>query len=203
MVFLAALLTITFIWLLYSGLSYLLDHSSFVKNSWLEDAIDFMGKAGTLLLAWFMFPAIMLIIISLFENKTTKIIEEEEYTLLLNPKKLGFKQEMKLLFRNLGLNILALPLALIPVVNLFAYYWLNAYLIGNSVFLITASRYIGASEAKKMAKTKRIRIMWAGGIVLFFTYTPFLNLFAPILAIAIMVHYMNLKKEEGELLTNA
>ena len=121
MIFLAALLTILLIWVLYLGLDYLLDNSSFVKISWLENAIDFMGKAGSLLLAWFLFPAIMLIIISLFENRTTKIIEEEEYTLLLNPKKLGFKQEMKLLFRNLGLNILALPLTLIPVINLFAY----------------------------------------------------------------------------------
>ena len=56
----------------------------------------------------------MLIIVSIFEDKISEIIEEKEYEKIENPASLTIWQEVKLLLRNLGWNVIFLPAYLIP-----------------------------------------------------------------------------------------
>ncbi|PIR32416.1 MAG: hypothetical protein COV36_04400 [Alphaproteobacteria bacterium CG11_big_fil_rev_8_21_14_0_20_44_7] len=173
----------------YMGVSYVLDAIRFFDVEWAEELIDFIIRFGAIMLTWFLFPVIMVLIVSLFEEKTAKIVETHEYDIEANAEGLPLVDELKLILRNLFLNILALPLYFIPVVNIVAYYWLNAYLTGHIIFRMVGSRYYGVENTKKIARLNSFEITGGGLFIVLLSNIPIINLLAPVLAILVMVHF--------------
>ncbi len=181
----------------FYGIIWLLGATAFVSSSWLELALDWFAGIGTGILAWFLFPAILPLIASLFLEQIAGSIEKREYGITDVPS-LPFWGEIMsgLSFAGLALliNLLLLPFYLFPLLFPFIYYPVNAYLLGREFFETCAARHVGRREAREFRKAYRFQILLAGGMLVAMTNTPFVNLFAPFIGVAIMVHVFQLIK---------
>jgi CysZ protein len=159
--------------------------------------LPFVGALGSGILAWFLFPGIMPIVVYFFNNRIASTIEQRNYpaTPVHVP---SFWSELwhdaRFSVLTVVLNILALPLYLFPVINLVLFYVLNGYLLGREFFVMAARRHIPINEAEAMRKRHARPIMLAGMLLTVLATIPVVNLFAPLWGIAVMVHmYHRLK----------
>src|SRR5260370_19728870 len=96
---------------------------------------------------------------------------------------------LRLMGLTLLLNLLALPLYLIfPGINLFLFLALNGYLLGRGYFEVIALRRLDAAAAKAV-RTRFAGRVFLGGVVIAGLFAlPLVNLVAPVIATAFMVH---------------
>ena len=89
----------------------------------------------------------------------------------------------------MGLNILILPLLLAGPLYVIAFYTMNGYLLSREYFELVAARRYDARTVEAIRKSRQKKL-WVAGVGLTFLMTiPFVNLVAPIIATAFMVHY--------------
>ena len=86
------------------------------------------------------------------------------------------------------LNLLAMPFYLIPLFGVLVFYLVNGYLIGREYFELAALRRIDARSAKTLRKAERGKVFGAGLLTTVLFSLPVINLVAPIVAAAAMVH---------------
>lgn len=155
-----------------------------------------LGVAGSsliaTLIAWFLFPGIMPLFVNFFDVKIMRIIEREDYPATPSPTEPPFWPEIwhdaHFTLKAVLLNLLALPLYFLPLINIAVFYWLNGYLLGREFFSACARRHIGIANAEMLRK-KHARIITLGGAALVFCATiPFVNLVAPFWGVALMTH---------------
>lgn len=141
--------------------------------------------------AWFLFPGIMPLFVSFFANRITTIIEQHEYpATTMHPPAFWpeFFQDLRFFLLTLALNILVLPLYLLPGINVFLFYLLNGYLLGRQFFVMMARRHIPAREADALRKRYGYTVLAAGMLLTLLATIPIINLFAPFWGVAVMVH---------------
>jgi uncharacterized protein involved in cysteine biosynthesis len=68
------------------------------------------------------------------------------------------------------------------------FYAVNGYLLGREYFELVALRRVDATEAEAMRSRFRGRMFLAGLVTAFLLTVPFVNLVAPIIGTAAMVH---------------
>lgn len=185
------------------GLIWLFDRPN--SGFFLFDAASAIIVAITGLVAWFLFPGIMPVIVNFFDDKIASLIERQDYPHNLPAKAPPFWPEFWHDFRFslsvVGLNILMLPLyLLLPVVNVILFYLLNGYLLGKEFFIMAARRHIPLVEAITLWKSKTRLITVAGMALAFMATLPVLNLFAPFWGIAVMTHIYHRLKQGAEIL---
>ena len=90
---------------------------------------------------------------------------------------------------------ITLPSALTPLAtaesppfNLILYYGVNGYLFGREYFEIVAFRRLTPAETKRLRRRYGMRLFLAGILLTVMMTIPLVNLFAPIVAAAFMVH---------------
>ena len=158
--------------------------------------IPWLGGLGSALAAWMLFPGIMPIIISFFDMRITRVIEQHDYPASLQVTETLFWKEfwhdVRFSLKAVLLNILVLPLYLVPGVNLILFYWLNGYLLGREYFVMAARRHMPVAQAEALRR-KHSGAVLGGGILLTLVATiPVVNLFAPFWGVAVMVHLYHL-----------
>jgi CysZ protein len=88
--------------------------------------------------------------------------------------------------------VLALPLyLLVPGINLVLFLTLNGYLFGRGYFEVVALRHLDAAAAKALRHGSGGRIFLGGVAIAGMFALPFVNLVAPVIATAFMVHVFN------------
>jgi len=153
--------------------------------------LTWIGTLGAGVIAWFLFPGIMPVIVNFFDNRIASIIEERDYpskpvqSPAFWPELLHDAQFSGL---TILLNIVVLPLYLVPVINLVLFYILNGYLLGREFFVMAARRHISVHEAESLRKRHAKTVMIAGMMLTVLATIPIVNLFAPFWGIAVMVH---------------
>jgi len=158
----------------------------------LEDVIDTLGIFATLGITWLLFPAVASGIVGLLLERVAKAVEARHYPHL--PAAPGLKigealwSSAKLVLVMVALNILALPLYLFPVINLFVFYGLNGYLLGREYFELAALRRMKPAEAYALRKSRGLRVFLSGALIAFLLTLPVINLLAPVIGTAAMVH---------------
>jgi uncharacterized protein involved in cysteine biosynthesis len=162
--------------------------SLFGADSWLS----WLGSIGSGIMAWFLFPAIMPVIVNFFDTRIVRLIEEQEYPgaakAVEPPFMKEFLHDAKFTAKALLLNLLALPFYLIPIVNLLLFYGLNGYLLGKEFFIMVARQHMPIESAVELHR-RHSQLAGLGGTALAIMATiPIVNLFAPIWGIALMVH---------------
>ncbi len=152
---------------------------------------DALAAVGGMVLAWFMFPLLYPVLVSFFDEQVADIIDGADYA--DRPKAeapfwptLG--NDVVFTLKALALNIICLPLLLIPGLGLVVYYGLNGYLLGMQFFRMAAGRRVSRAQAEVLEKKNFTSIMLTGVTISFFATIPFVNLAAPILGVAIMTH---------------
>ncbi|WP_020594536.1 EI24 domain-containing protein [Kiloniella laminariae] len=147
---------------------------------------------GVVVLSFLLFPSVMLVIIPFFLEDIARAVESKHYPQLDAGREPPLSEtiwgSLSFLGVTLLVNILALPLYLLPGVNLILFYIINGYLLGREYFEMVALRRFALAEAKAFRQKYRGRVVLAGFVLAFLLTVPILNIVMPIWATAFMLH---------------
>jgi CysZ protein len=179
---------------LYITVWAVLAHVSVADIWWIDTVIDVLGGLAVLVLTWLLFPAVVTLVISLFIDRIVTAVETQYYPHLPALRPLSFWRNiaaaLKFSGAMVGLNLFALPLYLVPVLNLIVFYGINGYLLGREYFELVALRRLEPRSAQRLRQSHRLRLFIAGLLITGLLTLPVVNLVAPLLAAAFMVHLL-------------
>lgn len=186
-------------WLLVWGISFLI--SVYAGLSGGEGfLVHVLGSIGGMAIAWFLFPLLYPVLVSFFDDKIAGAIEREDYP-QIPPAQPPFWptviQNVVFCLKAIGLNILCLPLYLIPLIGMVVYYSLNGYLLGSQFFRMAAGRRVSLPEAETLQKKTRGLIFFTGVAISLCSTIPLFNIVVPVLGIAAMLHLFHAVHSQG------
>ncbi len=177
---------------LWFVIGFLLSETALFTVGWLETVIDILGGLATAIFTWLLFPAVVSGLIGIFLDGVADAVENRHYPDL--PKANGQSTgeaiiaAIKFLGVLVALNLFMLLFLIVPPVFPFVFYAVNGYLLGREYFELVALRRMDQRSARALRKQRQGALFVAGiGIALLLT-VPVVNLLAPILATATMVH---------------
>jgi uncharacterized protein involved in cysteine biosynthesis len=159
----------------------------------LDWLIDLLGVVGAALLSWLLFPAVVTMIMGLFVERVAAGVEALDYPGRSAPRRQPIREALtmglRLTLLSVALNLAMLPIyVLLPGVNVFVFLALNGYLLGREYFEMVASRRLDIAAITTMRHRFAGRIFFAGTLIAGMFVLPFVNLIAPVVATAFMVH---------------
>ncbi len=176
------------------GAWYLITESNIISLSWLEDVL---GGAGVLVVgiaAWFMFPAVVTAFAGLILDPALAHREKMDYPALPPSRPQGIGEQisvvLRLLRRALFLNSMALPFYFFPVVNVLVYFLVNSKLLAHDYFLTVALRRMPLAEAEALYAQNHWTLARVGLVSAGLFAVPVVNIFAPLLSIFMMLHFV-------------
>ena len=190
--------------LLVAGTGVALDNLRLVHWGWLDTVIDILGTVGTFVLAIVLFPGIAVTISTLMLEEVAEAVERRYYPSLPPARPIGVIEALLSGLRFFGVwivvNGVALTLTLVlPGVNVIVFYVINGYLLGREYFEIVAFRRLPPTEARALRREGRWPIFAAGVVIALLMTIPVLNLLAPVVATAFVVHvYQRLATKVSE-----
>jgi uncharacterized protein involved in cysteine biosynthesis len=185
-----ALLSFAVLWL---GIAYALH--SMVSLGWapLDWLVELLGAAAVLALSWLLFPAVATLFMGLFLGRVAALIEALDYPgrAPARPQPVGeiLRVTVRLMLLTILLNLLALPVYLLaPGLNVFVFLGLNGYLFGREYFEVVALRRLDTMATRSARRRFGGRIFIGGVMITGMFAVPLVNLVAPVVATAFMVH---------------
>jgi len=188
---------------LWVGLGFALTETNLFAWGWLETAIDVLGGLATFVLTFILFPAVVSVAMGFFVEEVAEAVENRHYPSLGAPRAAAFSETIittvKFALIAIALNIIVLPLYLIPGVNLLVFYLLNGYLLSREYFELAALRRTDALGVSTLRQRYKNRLLVIGIVIAFLMTIPIVNLLAPVIATATMVHvFQRLDEIEGQ-----
>jgi CysZ protein len=190
-------LTLVFLGLIWAGLTALARHLVQTyplgqDHPYLEGAAVFLAGAGLFLGLAYILPAVSALVAGFFLDEVADAVERSDFPRDPPgvPLSLGRSIALGLRFAALTLllNIGAFALLLVPGINLFAFFAVNAYLLGREYFEMAAARF-GTPESAAALRRAHWPLAMAGGVVTAaLLLVPILNLATPIFGVALFVH---------------
>jgi CysZ protein len=204
--------------LLYSGVTFVLVWlASWFGLSWAGDGLvawlrDWIGEGNLVALfeilvdtaaigaiavaSFFLFPAVMVTIMSLLLDEIAQAVERRYYPGLPPARRQPLSEALlgNVIFVavTLILNLLVLPLYLVllfvPPLGFLLFYLLNGYLLGREYFEMVAVRRLDLKATKTLRRRFRGKVILAGAVITFLLTIPLVNLVTPIIATAFMLH---------------
>lgn len=160
----------------------------------LDMVFDLLGGVAAAILVWVLFPGVVSAVIGLFLEDVAGAVERRHYPNLPGApgQSMAASLATALVFTGalLLLNLLTLVFLVIPPVFTFVFYVVNGYLLGREYFEVVALRRIEAGEAARVRREHRVRLFTFGVATAFLLTIPVVNLVAPVLATAAMVHLL-------------
>ena len=152
----------------------------------------FLGLFVFFALFWLLFVVIVQTVSSFYLEGVIAAVEARHYPDLppARPQPVGEALLTTLQFFAfmIVLNLLALPFYFIPLLGVGLFYLINGYLIGREYYELIALRRLDARTAGTLRRAQRGTVLGAGMITTVLFSIPILNLAAPIVATAAMVH---------------
>lgn len=168
---------------------------------WLNTIIEFGAVFGFIVGGMFVFPLFVSALVGLFLDDIAEAVEQKHYSndAAGHPASFlsGLWDSVKFLCVVIVCNLLVLPLYLIPGINLLVYYVLNGYLLSREYFTLVAVRHHHHEEAAKLRKYSGPSLFLSGVVIAFFMTIPIVNLLAPIIATAAMVHLYKVRYRQS------
>jgi uncharacterized protein involved in cysteine biosynthesis len=167
---------------------------------WLGDWFDVLGGIGLAgligILTYFLFPPVMTAIVGIFLEDICEAVESKHYPALGPARGQTVTEAVFSGIRFLGIvvliNLIAFPAYITLLIVLGAgaalYYLVNGYLVGREFYEVVALRRLTPQRAEALRRRHKGRITLFGVIFVFLMTVPILNLVAPVLAAAAMVH---------------
>lgn len=178
---------------LWLGVAAVLDHA--VRFGWrpLDWLANLVAAAGVLGLSWLLFPAVATLIMGFFLDRIAAAVEALDYPANPPPRRPSAMESiavtLRLMILSIAVNLLALPVyVLAPPVNFFVFFGLNGYLFGRQYFGVVALRRFDRTEARALRRRFGGRVFAGGAVIAGLFALPFVNLLAPVVATAFMVH---------------
>lgn len=166
------------------------------EAAWIEWLADLGLVVGLIVLMVILFPAVATGFIGIFLDDIAAAVEQKHYPLDPPGRELPFWPAFGLSLRFtlvvIALNVLALPVYIlaiwIPFLNLFVFYGMNGYLLGREYFELVGYRQLDEARVRALRKRHARRVFFTGAAAAFLLTVPLVNLIAPIVATAAMVH---------------
>lgn len=185
-----AVLTFAALWLAVAAILY---HTAFFDWRLWNWLIDLLGGLAVLGLTWLLFPATVTLIMSFYVEHVAAAVEAVDYPGRGPPRPQDLSEILSITLRltllTFVLNLLALPLYLmVPGINLFLFLALNGYLFGRGYFEVVALRRLDMGAARRVRSRFAGRIFLGGVVIAGLFALPLVNLVAPVIATAFMLH---------------
>jgi uncharacterized protein involved in cysteine biosynthesis len=185
-----AILTFVLLWLAVAIVLYQTSFFDWRALNWL---VELLGGLAVLVLSWFLFPAVVTGIMGFYLERVATAVEALDYPGRGPPRPQPIGELVAVMLRLTGLtlvlNLLALPVyLLVPGINLVLFLVLNGYLFGRGYFEVVALRRLDAGEARAVRSRFAGRIFLGGVAIAGLFALPFVNLVAPVIATAFMLH---------------
>jgi CysZ protein len=190
-------LTLALLAFLWFGLtrllsSYLAGHPLSADYPILDGFAFFLAGAGLLIALIYVLPAVSALVAGYFADEAAEIVERTDFAGDPPGRALPVGQSLLYGLRFAGLallvNLAALTLFFVPVVNVVAFFAANSYLLGREYFELAAGRFRPLREAAEMRREHRLTVLLAGAMVAGLLLVPVLNLLTPLFGVALMVH---------------
>jgi CysZ protein len=186
-----ALLALVWVALTRLASSYLEGHP-FGAHPILEGIASFLVGAGLLVPLFFMLPAVSALVAGFFLDDAAAIVERTDFPQdppgEAMPLGRAILYGLRFAALSLAVNLVALALLFVPLVNVVAFFGANAYLLGREYFEMAAARFRPVPEAARMRVENRVAVLAAGAVLAALVVVPVLNLLTPLYGIALMVH---------------
>ena len=184
--------TVALLVALWAGASVLLTFLHASPFHGLDVIIDVLGSLAALFVAWLLLPSLSILVLGIFLDPFVTAVEHERYPQLPPARRVGMGEFMtsslRLAVLALVINLVLLPVYFVPVVNIAAYYAINGYLVGRTYFEVIALRRMGLRDVRAVWRANRAYFFMAGAIIAFLLTLPFLDLIAPLIGAAFMLH---------------
>jgi CysZ protein len=185
-----AVLTLALLWLAVAAALYQAHLFAWRPLNWL---VDLLGGLAVLGVSWLLFPAVVTLTMGFFLERVAAAVEALDYPGHGPPRHQPWGETAAAMLRlatvTAILNLLALPLyLLVPGINIVLFLALNGYLLGRGYFEVVALRRLDAAAARAMRNRFAGRIFLGGVAIAGLFALPFVNLVAPVVATAFMVH---------------
>ncbi|MFO1049416.1 MAG: EI24 domain-containing protein [Geminicoccaceae bacterium] len=175
---------------LFIGVEALVTWASDTGYRWLDHTFQVLGAFGTAVVAWFLFPSIVVAVSGVFLDRVVDATEDRLYPNLPPPRQVPLAESLvsslRLLAVGIALNLLALPLYFLPLINLPLWLALNGYLVGREYAELVAARHLPPALAKRLRRERRLAFWLSGVVVALLLAIPLLNLVAPVIGAAFM-----------------
>ncbi|HVB17603.1 MAG TPA: EI24 domain-containing protein [Stellaceae bacterium] len=194
--------------LLWIALALVVAHTGLLASRPLEWLVEVLGAVVVFVLVWLLFPAVVTMVMGLFLDRIAAAVETLNYPGQGPTRHAPIAETILATARLMGLtilvNLLALPVYLLmPGVNFFVFLGLNGYLFGREYFEVVALRRLGPTDARAMRRRFAGRVFLGGVAIAALFVVPLVNLLAPIVGIALMVHiFEGLRQVEPRLLAS-
>lgn len=165
-------------------------------SGWLTGLVRFLAGLAAFVLPLFLFPACFGIIVSLFLEEVADAVEARHYPHLGKapgvPVWVGIASGVKFLFLLIAVNLALLPVYIVllffPFFSVAVFCLVNGYLCSVEYFEAVGLRREPMARVEAVRRAHRGRIWFAGILIAAAGIVPFLNLLAPVLGTALMVH---------------
>ncbi len=179
-------------YILFVALVYLLIGWLSGLTGWLEGLAQFGGLFGAMVIAWFLFPSIAAAIAGIFADDVIDAVEDKHYPTLSPARPVpllsALVDGLKLAAIAIVANLLALPFLIVPPVYFLITWGVNGWLLGREYFDMVAFRRLDRETTRTLHRS-HLRTFTSAGILIAICLTiPFVNLIAPVLGAAFMVH---------------
>ncbi len=178
---------------LTSGVTWALTNVNIAGVAWVTEVLQWLGGFAALVVSIFLFPAVVGLVSSLFLEDVAAAVEGRHYPGLGPARRQGIGEAigigLRFLLVLIVFNLLALVASLIvPPLSLVFFYAVNGYLMGREYFELVALRRMEPAAATALRRRFRLRVVMAGVVIAVLVSIPLLNLLAPVLGTAFMVH---------------
>jgi CysZ protein len=175
---------------------WLIMRSPWVDAAWLDHTLHVLGGVAVMVVSLLLFPAVFGVVQALFLDGVADRIEARHYphlgpargTAILD----GLLVAVKVLILMVVVNLVMLPVYIVGSMFLGAgmvlYYAVNGWLCGREFFAQVALRRMTRAETKRWASANRWKLWLTGIAIILMGTIPVLNLAAPVLGCALMVH---------------
>ena len=162
-----------------------------VTNPWLEWAVSTFAGLGLFVGLIFLVAPVTSFIVGFYLDDLAERVERAIGPEAAVGKPLPLGQSLGIAAKfaavSLLVNLCALLLLLVPVVNVVAFFAANAYLLSREYFELAALRYRSLEEARALRRERRLYILACGLFLAALVAVPIVNLLTPLFGVAFMV----------------
>lgn len=162
------------------------------ESTWLDWLTKIFGGLTAAILSVFLFPSVVTLVIGFFLDDIIDTVESKFYPDAPPRRRQSWAEVIALTFRMTGLavvlNLLFLPVYLIPVLNVVVFFFLNSYLLGWEYYSMVAVHHQEPHDVKTGYQINRKEAWKAGAIIVILLTLPVVCVVMPIIAAAFMTH---------------
>lgn len=175
---------------------WLLESFTTYQWKWVNDLVRWLGRGALTALVLILFPACFGLVISLFLERIADIVESTHYPHLGPARGIpiwtGIWTGVVFLLAVVALNLVMMLLYIIAIfvagLGIVLFYAINGWLAGRMYYEQVALRRLSPAEVKAWRRANSAKLWVTGMAAVFLGTIPVVNLIAPVLGVAAMVH---------------